>query len=317
MSADWQISAGFLAELARPALYASAALASACVLADSPRHFGPRAVALWTAFALFLPHVTVPLYLAARLYARTPTTPPAAAADEAGDEDKEGKEANDPSTGAGTDAGEDRPVVADAVAAAHAAPDAATDGVTRGVSGKVADEGADGVTDTGTNAAAHSPPAARLNLRAVRRHALPLLYAAALLAAGALYFYADYRSADAHLARAQRAKLDRRDERALMEYRAALRLEDDPHVRKLLGVELSRARRWEEALAELRAAEAGGEPDDALAFHMATALAELNRPAEAADEYGKFLRTRICAQPPPDRRCETARRTLRIIGNGN
>jgi len=42
LSADWQISAGFLAELARPALYASAALASACVLADSRRRFRPR-----------------------------------------------------------------------------------------------------------------------------------------------------------------------------------------------------------------------------------------------------------------------------------
>ena len=74
MSADWQISAGFLAELARPALYASAALASACVLADSRRRFRPRAVALWTAFTLFLPHVTLPLYLIARAYARPPAT---------------------------------------------------------------------------------------------------------------------------------------------------------------------------------------------------------------------------------------------------
>ena len=103
----------------------------------------------------------------------------------------------------------------------------------------------------------------------------------------------------------------------MLEYRAALRREDDPHVRKLLGLELSKAGRWEEALHELRAAERGGETDDLLPFHIAAALSTLNRPAEAADEYQKFLQTQTCAQPPPHWRCEAARATLQIIRNGN
>ena len=287
MSADWQISAGFLAELARPALFAAAALASAGVLADSRSHFRPRAVALWTAFTLFLPHVTLPLYLIARSCVR----PPAAAAEEAAtsasadandDEDNETRELSPAAT----------PDTDDGCAVVVAAP-GASDGVR------------DGVTDeaAGSPSAASQSPRPRL----ARRLALPLLYAAALLGAGALYFYADYQSADAHLARARQAQLDKRVGRAVREYRAALRREDDPHVRKLLGLELSKAGRWEEALAELLAAERGGEPDDALPFHIATALTALDRPAEAAAHYRKFLQSQLCTQTPPDRRCEGVR----------
>jgi tetratricopeptide (TPR) repeat protein len=291
LSAEWQISAGFLAELARPALFATAALASAGVLADSRRHFRPRAVALWTAFTLFLPHVTLPLYLIARSCARPPATaaeeaPPSASAD-ANDEDNE---TNDLSPAATTDTVDDHTVAV--------APPGASYGVT------------DGITDKAAGSPSATSKSQSPRPRFARRLALPLLYAAALLGAGALYFYADYQSADAHLARARQAKLDRRGERAVLEYRAALRREDDPHVRKLLGLELSKAGRWEEALAELRAAERGGEPDDLLPFHIATALAALDRPSEASDHYRKFLQSQLCAQTPPDRRCEGVRLSI-------
>lgn len=139
---------------------------------------------------------------------------------------------------------------------------------------------------------------------------LPLVYAAALLAFGALYFYLDYRSADARLARAEGAKLEGRTERAVAEYRAALRLREDPHVRKLLGLELVRMNRWDEALTEFQAAARGGEPDDALHLHTAAALSAAGRPSEATDEYRLFLQTPTCTQATPDPRCAAARTAL-------
>src|SRR5256885_7017823 len=101
----------------------------------------------------------------------------------------------------------------------------------------------------------------------------PLAYAAALFALAGLYFVHDYRSLDARLARASDADLHVQYERAAREYRSALQLNDDPHTHKLLGLELAAARQWTDALAELRAAERGGEPDAALPYHIAKALA--------------------------------------------
>lgn len=137
--------------------------------------------------------------------------------------------------------------------------------------------------------------------------ALPLVYALVVAATGALYFHTEYAGADAHLFRARTAKLFGRRERAMREYRAALALEPDAHTHKLFGLELSEAGLWQEALAELRAAEQKGEPDDALPFHVASALDALGRAPEAAAEYQKFLQGRLCAQTPPDSRCESAR----------
>ncbi len=142
------------------------------------------------------------------------------------------------------------------------------------------------------------------------RLAPTLAYLTAVLLVGGLYFYRDYTSFDAHFARARRAQLYNQRERAVREYRAALRLRDDAHTRKLLGVELSAAGRWEEALAELRAAEQGGEPDESLAFREAVALDKLNRRDEAADAYRRFLRTRPCARPEPDPLCIDAQGRL-------
>ncbi len=139
------------------------------------------------------------------------------------------------------------------------------------------------------------------------RFAVPLLYAGALLLVGAFFFYQDYRSFDAHLARGARAKLYGRREHVMAEYRAALGVREDAHTRKLLGLELLEAGRAEEALAELRAAEVGGEPDETLAYHVASALEALGRPGEAANSYVKFLRSGLCARTPPSANCEVAR----------
>lgn len=91
--------------------------------------------------------------------------------------------------------------------------------------------------------------------------ALPFAYALALVAVGAFFFARDYRGFEARLARARSANLRGRHERAVEEYRAALRLREDAHTRKLLGLELLEAGRRGEALVELRAAAAAGEPD--------------------------------------------------------
>lgn len=141
--------------------------------------------------------------------------------------------------------------------------------------------------------------------------ALPLLYAAALALAGAYYFYRDYRSFDAHLARAAREKLNRRAERAIGEYRAALGVRDDAHTRKLLGLELLGAGRAEEALAELRAAERGGEPDEMLAYHIGSALEAAGRRDEAASSFEAYLRSGLCARTPSRASCEGARARVR------
>ncbi|MGH9903573.1 MAG: hypothetical protein ACRD68_17340, partial [Pyrinomonadaceae bacterium] len=69
----------------------------------------------------------------------------------------------------------------------------------------------------------------------IQSWAFPFLYAAVLCASGAAYFYLDYDSVDAGLARAERAKLTGRREAAIREYRAALRREEDAHTRKLLA----------------------------------------------------------------------------------
>lgn len=136
---------------------------------------------------------------------------------------------------------------------------------------------------------------------------LPVLYLLAALAAGALFYYRDAGGVDAHLARANRARLLGQQDRTISEYRAALKLEEDAHTRNLLGVELVTAGKAEEALAEFRAAERGGEPDDALPYRIALTLDALNRSSEAVPEYQKFLGTRRCTDSYPDPLCAAAR----------
>jgi hypothetical protein len=139
------------------------------------------------------------------------------------------------------------------------------------------------------------------------RVAIPLAYATAVLTLVGFYIYRDHQSVDGHLARAAHAKVNGKRARTIDEYRAALELEDNPHTRKLLAIELADSGDWAAALFELRKAEQGGETDDLMPFHIATLLDSLNLPNQATLEYLRFLETRACTQPLPDERCAGAR----------
>jgi tetratricopeptide (TPR) repeat protein len=266
---DWQVSAGDLSESLGPALFGLAALASVWVFHDARRRegFGARAIWAWALLTLPFPPAVLPLYLAARLYARR------AGAGEAEGEEGEEKESN-------RAAGE----------------------------GEQAEGSDSGGGEDGAAAGGETATAAALGF------APTLLYAALLLLGGGLYFYADYRSFEAHLARAERAKLRQRPDATIGEYRAALRVREDGHTRKLLGLELLQSGRHEEALAELLAAARAGEPDDALAPHLAAALYALGRRGEAADADRRFLAGPSCARPAPEPLCETARARTASVG---
>ncbi len=140
------------------------------------------------------------------------------------------------------------------------------------------------------------------------RYLLPLLYAAISLSAIGIFFYLDSRSVDAHLARATQAKLVEDSYTAIREYRKALALENDPHTRKLLAIELENAGRVEEAISEFRIAQQGGEPDDLIHYHLALLLVRLNQTSEAKSEFQKFVLTKTCTEI--DKRCEDARQRL-------
>jgi tetratricopeptide (TPR) repeat protein len=283
---EWQNSAGDLSEAVGPALFGLAALVSAWVFHDARRRagFGARAVWAWALLTLLFPPAVLPLYLAARLFTRragAETSPSIESAE--GLEAIAGgelKAANSPANEGGADAERENEGAAD--------------------SGS--DEGETFERDESAQAS-----------RATAKLGPTLLYASVLVLAGGLYFYADYRSFDAHLARAVRAKLRQRPEAAIGEYRAALRVREDGHTRKLLGLELLQAGRAEEALAELRAAGRGGDTDDALALYVAAALDVLGRRTEAADAYRQFLQTRRCAQPVADSHCDAAGARLRAL----
>jgi Flp pilus assembly protein TadD len=90
-------------------------------------------------------------------------------------------------------------------------------------------------------------------------------------------------------------------------------LEDDPHTHKLLAIELAADGLNEEALAEFRRAERGGEPDPQLPFYIGTALFSLGRETEAASEYRRFLGGPTCTQALPDLNCSTARARLSTL----
>ena len=139
---------------------------------------------------------------------------------------------------------------------------------------------------------------------------VPVVYGLLLLSGIALYLYNQNRGVDVHLARAAYAKLRGNHVAAIAQYRAALREEDDPHVRKLLGIELFEAGYWTEALGELRRADDAGERDDLVILRIASLLDAIGQPNQARLEYQRFLLSPLCAQPVPDRRCETARTAL-------
>lgn len=305
----WQISAGEITEWLPPLLYAFAVLASAWTLHDARRRFPLYAVLALTLATLIHTPVVLPLYLIARTF-----KPRAASNDETPDAtDTEETEA------AGT-VDERAPVAVetDTVAVetdATAVETDATAAVETGASVVVAGSEAIPAGD-GEEASTQLPPA-RTPVR-LKRYALPLIYASALLSAGAIYFYRDYHSFDAHLARATNARLLNRRDAAIREYRAALRISDDAHTHKLLALQLSDDGQREAALAELRAAERGGETDELLTLRLASTLDALGRAAEAASEYRKFLQGSACARPSPHERCaEAAARLAQAEGGAH
>jgi len=157
-----------------------------------------------------------------------------------------------------------------------------------------------------SNPQAPETTAVELPRRKRMRRLVTLGYGIALLMVVGIYFFSDYRSVDAHLARASQAKVMNQRDRAIREYRAALNIEDSPHTHKLLGVELAEGSQWEEALREFRAAEAGNEPDVLLPYRTGRVLQALGRGTEAKIEYEKFLASAACKQTPNDDRCAIA-----------
>lgn len=293
MISRWQISAGEVSSWLPHLLYAAAVLVSTWVLFDARRRgFRFYAVVLWTLATFVYAPIVFPLYLVARIFTEkrdaTPQTPEA--------------------TTSHAD------TKADAAAPAHASISVRANEQTIS---------ADAVEQTGDVAvsSAASPEDRRAALRWRRAFALPLLYALALpliyalalLSFGALRFYRDYQSFDAHLSRAASARLLNQRAAAIREYRAALRLSDDAHTHKLLAVQLAEDGQTEAALTELRAAErAGGSDDDALLpYRIAHTLDALGRPVEADLEYQKFTQGSLCAPPSPDARCAEASARVR------
>ncbi|MDQ3134722.1 MAG: PLD nuclease N-terminal domain-containing protein [Acidobacteriota bacterium] len=284
MSLRWQISAGQLFETLRPAAFLLAALVSTWTLADARRRkLKTYAVALWTIGTLAFPFIAFPLYLLARLMgAQAAHWPEHSHAD-----------INSSPISSNTfattiiEAGENSDATA-ALDGGHVPVDAETGG-------------------TAAPPENDAPPRRAASFFR-RRVALPFGYLAILLALAAIFFYRDYHSLDAHLARASHARLHGQRARAVSEYRAALRWRDDPHMRKLLGLELAADQQWDQSLTELRAAEQGGEPDEALPYHLATTLDALGRADEAITEYRKFLQSELCAaRLLPDPRCAASR----------
>ena len=239
----WQISAGELFELLRPAAWALSTLLSACVLADTQRRRLPLyAMTAWTTGTLLLPLIILPIYLIARFALLK----------------RDGQAQVGP-----TEIG---PILPEPSQPVPTGP---------------------------------GPSRAWKIL-------LPSLYTLSVLSLLALFFLHDYRSVDAHLARANQARLLNRREQTIREYRAALGLEDDAHTHNLLAEELAGAGLWDDALAEMRAAERGGEPDETIPYRIANLLDLLNRRKEATREYQNFLDTHLCTQSLPDPRCANA-----------
>jgi hypothetical protein len=320
LTTRWQISAGEIAGWLPPLLYAFAALASAWVLHDARRRFPPPyAVAAWTLATLIHTPVVLPLYLVARLFKPHPTdtdaapdstavgeaAPAAAAAAE---------ETNAATTHAGTDTAanpvETRVTGTDAAELNAAQLNVAGDATAR-------EQIPDDAGEPTVAAAADTPLTIRAPFLRLRYYAPSLLYLSALLLAGAFHFYRDYHSFDAHLTRAADARLLNRRDGAIREYRAALRIVDDAHTHHLLAVQLAADGQAEAALAELRAAERGGEPDELLPLRVASALDALGRADEAAAAYEKFLLMELCSRrSPPAPQCATAAERARQLRGG-
>lgn len=289
MTSRWQISAGGISEWLPPFLFALSVLVSAWVLYDARRRNLPLyAVAAWTLATLLSPHVVLPLYLIARLYTSKPDATPEVE----------------------PDTSEFVPIT---ISPADTQADAALS--TEAPTSNDSDKHDDALT---TNAQPAQETRTPLRRRRRSNYAPALLYALALLLAGAAYFYRDYHSFDAHLARAAQSRLQGQRAETIRAYRAALRINDDAHTRKLLAIQLFEDGQPEAALSEFRAAERGGEPDELLPYLIAFSLDALGRAPEATIEYQKFLRGNACARPSPHARCaEVAARVGQTQGGAS
>jgi hypothetical protein len=144
----------------------------------------------------------------------------------------------------------------------------------------------------------------------VGRIIMPLIYAAAVLG-GTLFYLRQERPWCRCSPGSGRLREGARNHReAIAQYQAALVESDDPHIHKLLGIELSAMNYWTDALGEFRLAQRGGEPDDLIIVHVAGLLNVLNQPNQARLEYERFLTSSLCTQQLPDERCEKVRKVI-------
>jgi hypothetical protein len=140
------------------------------------------------------------------------------------------------------------------------------------------------------------------------RLTIPLLFLTTILTIAGLYTYFDARTVDAHLARASMAKTHSNPLAAIPEYRAALRLEDNPHTHKLLAQTLDDTGFLMEAITEFRTAQFGGERDDLIHLRLAGLFERINHNGQAILEFKEFADSETCLQI--DYRCEAARQRI-------
>jgi len=140
------------------------------------------------------------------------------------------------------------------------------------------------------------------------RLGFPVIYALAVLMVIGVYLAREYRSVDAHLARATQARLKYDRGRTIAELQKALALEDDAHTHKLLAREFFEGGYLSEAISEYRLAEKGGD-DDSINFQIGLIFELLDQPGQARLEYQRFLSTPTCLTTLTAR-CESARQRL-------
>lgn len=143
------------------------------------------------------------------------------------------------------------------------------------------------------------------------RFIIPTIYLTGMLGIFAAHEYAQSRSVDSYLSAAAFAKVSSDHLTAIKAYRQALLLEDDPHTHKLLAMSLMEAGFYNEAVNEFRAAEVGGEPDDAIHLYLGDLLSKKNQKEESIKEYERFLTSKTCLEV--DSRCDSAREMIRRI----
>lgn len=144
------------------------------------------------------------------------------------------------------------------------------------------------------------------------RWLLPFAYCVVLLAGLAMFLNHESATADVYLARATQAKLVEDHSTAISEYRRALTIEDDPHIHKLLAVELMQTGYLTDAVSEFRLAQQGGEPDDFINYYLGLLFDRLNLKAQAKQEFESFLVSTTCTQE--EQKCAEVRERIMWLG---